>query len=149
MKKTIFLTGSTGLVGGNLLPLLLKDKDISKLYLLVRGNNYTDARDKVYKTIKKTFRDFDAQQVNDKVEIFLGDVSSGNLNLSNNDYKLISEGATHIIHSAANVSFLQSEESARKVNYHGTKNVMKLASAANSKGNLKSSCIYKHSLCFR
>jgi len=137
MKKSIFLTGSTGLVGGNLLPLLLKDTDISKLYLLVRGKNYTDAREKVYRTIKKTFRGFDAQLVNDKVEIFLGDVSSENLDFSNNDYKFISEKATHIIHSAANVSFLQSDESARKVNYHGTKNVMKLAFAANSNGNLK------------
>ena len=137
MKKSIFLTGSTGLVGGNLLPLLIKDADISKLYLLVRGKTSGEIREKVFKTICKTFPGFDAQQVNDKVEIFSGDVTSENLGLSNNDYKLISDKATHIIHSAANVSFLQSLESARKINYGGTKNVMKFAEAANNSGNLK------------
>jgi long-chain acyl-CoA synthetase len=132
MKKVIFMTGATGLVGGNLIHHFLEDKNVSRLYLLARGKNDEDAKQRVHKTIKVLSPQSDNLDPHNKIRVLAGDITRNNLALSNETYGELTNNLTHIVHSAANVKFQQSLESAMLVNFQGTKNVFELARSVNA-----------------
>jgi len=132
MKKVIFMTGATGLVGGNLIHHFLEDKNVSRLYLLARGKNDEDAKQRVHKTIKVFSPQIDNLDPHNKIRILAGDITRKNLALSNETYDELTNNLTHIVHSAANVKFQQSLENAMLVNFQGTKNVFELARSVNA-----------------
>lgn len=132
MKKVIFMTGATGLVGGNLIHHFLEDKNVSRLYLLARGKNDEDAKQRVHKTIKVLSPQIDNLDPHNKIRVLAGDITRNNLALSNETYGELTNNLTHIVHSAANVKFQQSLESAMLVNFQGTKNVFELARSVNA-----------------
>ena len=132
MKKVIFMTGATGLVGGNLIHHFLEDKNVSRLYLLARGKNDEDAKQRVHKTMKVFSPQIDKLDPHNKIRILAGDITRNNLALSNETYDELTNNLTHIVHSAANVKFQQSLENAMLVNFQGTKNVFELARSVNA-----------------
>lgn len=136
MKKVIFVTGATGLIGGHLMHHILDDKDVTKIYVLARGNNDQVAAKKVFRTLKAFSPNSDNPDYKNKIRVITGDITEKNLGLSDANYNMISNEITHIVHSAANVKFQQSLESAMLVNYDGTKNVFELARTANAKSGL-------------
>jgi long-chain acyl-CoA synthetase len=136
MKKVIFMTGATGLIGGHLIHHYLDDKEVTKIYVLARGNNDQVAAKKVFRTLKAFSPHEDNPDSGNKIRIITGDIAEKNLALSDANYNMISNEITHIIHSAANVKFQQSLDSAMLVNYDGTKNVFELARTANAKSGL-------------
>lgn len=132
MKKVIFMTGVTGLIGGHLMHHYLDDKDVTRIYLLVRGNNEQVAAKKVFRTLKAFLPHSDNPDSENKIRVIVGDIAKKKLALSDANYNMISNEITHVIHSAANVKFQQSLENAMLVNFDGTKNVFDLARSANA-----------------
>lgn len=137
MNKFIFATGATGFVGSHLVKRLSEDESVKKIYLLVRGNSKSDAEIKFDTQIHEILSYSGKQNLLDKIEVFTGDVTKQMLGLSDSDYSRLANSVTHIIHCAANVSFDQTLESARKTNYTGTRNILEFASFSKKFGNLK------------
>jgi len=133
MKKTIFLTGSTGLVGRHLLSLILNDSD-TQIVLLIRGN-----ADERFASLLSSllFDPVKIRKAKERVTVVKGNLTSPKFGLSSSTYEKISRRITHIIHSAASVKFDIQEQDAYRINLYGTKNVINLAKNAYRNGNLE------------
>jgi len=111
----IFLTGATGLVGGEILINLSKRIEIEKIYCLVRSENEELALNRLEKVFSLHNDYFDKT----KVVPVCGDLGDENLTIQltqNDELKKIN----YIIHSAANTSFSRIyDEQVEKINVHG------------------------------
>ncbi len=96
----IFLTGATGLVGGELLVNLSKREDVGKIYCLIRSKTMEEAAGR----LKKVFDIHDDLFDTRKVVPVLGNLFDENLTQQLQGNNTISDTET-IIHSAANTSF--------------------------------------------
>lgn len=119
----IFLTGATGLLGGELLINLSKRDDVSKIYCLVRAANENEA----ILRLEKIFNLHNDYYDKNKVVAVLGDLCDENLtdSLTKNE-KLKSINV--IIHSAANTSFSRIyDDLVEKINIQGLNKVVQWA----------------------
>jgi thioester reductase-like protein len=137
MNKIVFLTGATGLVGGNLIPRILKDHSITRLVLLIRGGSDREAELRVDQMLEVVTPEIDKDQAKRCIQVVRGDITLDRLGLSENLYNSLAKEVTHIIHSAATVQFQLPLECASLINCTGTKNVMTLAQCAQKTGRLK------------
>jgi nucleoside-diphosphate-sugar epimerase len=109
MKHSILLTGATGTVGQELLPLLIRREDVDKIFAFVRVNLHQDCS---YKLVP-----------------VCGNVTAGaNLGLPAEVSGEIMGGVTIIIHAAADTQFAAPLDQARMVNLEGTRNMLAFAS---------------------
>jgi len=137
MNKVVFLTGATGLVGGNLISQILKNDVTTELILLIRGNSEVEAEQRLDKVPWKLSPEIDISRVKERIKVIRGDITLNKLGLSESLYTRLASEVTHIIHSAASVKFQLPLEYAELVNFNGTKNVMALAKCAQEAGRLK------------
>jgi thioester reductase-like protein len=137
MKKVIFLTGATGLVGSNLIPRILKNDSKSRLILLIRGNSEEEAEHRVDEMLWEMREEIDFDQAKQRIQVIKGDITLEKLEIPEYLYRRLAKEITHIIHSAATVQFQLPLECARKVNCEGTRNVMALAKLAQKNGQLQ------------
>jgi long-chain acyl-CoA synthetase len=137
MKKVIFLTGATGLVGSNLIPRILKNDSKSRLIVLIRGNSEEEAEHRVDEMLWAMREEIDFNQAKQRIQVIRGDITLERLGLSKALYNKMTKEVTHIIHSAATVQFQLPLECTRLVNCEGTRNVMVLAKLAQKNGQLQ------------
>jgi len=137
MNKVVFLTGATGLVGGNLIPRILKNHNTTRLILLIRGNSEREAEQRVDEILGALSPEIDQSQAKRRIQVVRGDITLDRLGLSESVYTRLVSEVTHVIHSAATVQFQLPLECARLVNCIGTRNVMALAKCARQTGRLK------------
>ena len=108
MRDTILLTGSTGVIGRALVPLLTERPDVEYVYALVRGAGEVANLE--------------------KVKAVPGDIAAEErLRLSVRWRDEISENASVIIHAAADTRFSAPLSEVREANLEGTRNVLDLA----------------------
>lgn len=105
-KHTVVVTGSTGSLGSYLLATLLARSDVSKVICL---NRTADAKDRQitalrHRGLPPLHGDFDAE----RVVFFEASLDRPRLGLAEDDYKLLLDKATCIIHNAFPVNFLLS-----------------------------------------
>ncbi len=136
-ERTIFLTGATGLVGGNLIPRLLKRDRSTRLLLLVRGDSQKEAGKRAAEYIHFFAPDIPEAECRERITVLRGDITQNRLGLSDTVHRELAQTVTHIIHSAATVKFQVARECAQAVNGAGTKNVIALAHQAQASGNLQ------------
>ncbi len=116
----IFLTGTSGFLGGELLVSLSKRTDISKIYCLIRAKDKLNALER----LEKVFN-FHGDLFNkEKIIPIVGDLIDpglANQLISNKDLTNINL----IVHSAANTSFAKMNDSlVQKVNVDGLRSVL-------------------------
>ena len=119
----IFLTGATGLLGGELLVNLSKRKEVTKVYCLVRAVSAEDAFERIFKIFKLHDDDFDPH----KIIPVPGDLTDEKLadNLAHNHAL---RNIQVIIHSAANTSFSRiHDDLVEKVNITGLNHILNWA----------------------
>jgi thioester reductase-like protein len=122
-KRTVFLTGATGLVGSYLLKVLLDNGH--KVYALARNKNNKSARQRVEDILN--FWDENAiKRYNDNLVVVEGDIIKKNLGI-NKYQKNIGNETEEIFHCAANTQFNASIKSLKLVNIEGVKNLLNLA----------------------
>jgi thioester reductase-like protein len=134
--KVVFLTGATGHVGRNLIPVLLASKDTS-LVLLIRGRSDAEVEARLSELLSSLAGPIDVSQARQRIKALRGDITHERLGLSEAQYEALARDVTHIIHSAATVRFRNLLAEARKINVEGTKNVMALARSARERGRLE------------
>ncbi len=145
-KRTVFLTGATGLVGSYLLKVLLQKG--YKVYALARGKDNKNARDRVIDVLKfwdipspiplpqgegarGRVKDAFSEQKSHNLVVFEGDITKKNLGLNKQNIDLLKNEIEEIFHCAAVTQFNWPLEKIRKVNVDGTKNVLELARKCN------------------
>ncbi|MFH0924436.1 MAG: SDR family oxidoreductase [bacterium] len=134
-RRTIFLTGATGLVGSYLLKLFLQHGH--RVYVLARGKKEKSAQQRVKDYV--TFWDKEVWEIGSKnLLVVEGDIVYPDLGIKNLKIteELISE-VEIIYHSAALAKLKAPLEVITKVNVEGTKNVLDFASMCKEKGKLK------------
>lgn len=113
----LFLTGSTGFLGGRLIKNLLQHKRI-EVYILVRN-------------VEKAERLRDSFQMDEqkRIHIFQGDITIPNAGLSKDDLEWLTGKIDGVYHLAALVKFdLNLRDELFAANYDGTKHILELAS---------------------
>lgn len=124
-KKKIFnvlLTGSTGYLGCNLLYQLLFFTQY-KIFLLVRGKS----REMAFKRLSEKFFYYfkiDLQNYKNRFAIYISDLESENLNLTEKNYKLLAKKIDSIIHAAALVKHYGEYKKFHSANVRATTNLL-------------------------
>ena len=116
----VFITGSTGFLGGEILMLLSKREEIKKIYCLLRAENETQANLRLEKVFKLHNDYFDKEKVIPVIGN-LSDEHTSELLASNEQLRDVNV----IIHSAANTSFAKIYDSVvEKVNLQGLNQIL-------------------------
>jgi thioester reductase-like protein len=121
MKKNIFITGSTGFLGGELLVDLSKKSEVGKIYCLVRSSSKSNA----VQRLKKVF-DFHGDVFDpDKIIPVRGDLLQEDLTEVLCKNRLLDD-VNYIVHSAANTSFSHIyDKMVEEINIHGLQKILK------------------------
>jgi len=126
--KRVLLTGSTGFLGAHLLRALL-DARAGKVLCLVRDGD----RSRLMGTLSWYFGAGWTAALGNQVEVIRGDISQPSLGLSPMEYRELSSSLDGIWHCAADVRhYAADSESLLQANLGGTKEMIKLARAANA-----------------
>ena len=133
-RKTIFLTGATGLLGSYLLKILLQDG--CKVYALARSAHNKDAP----KRVADILRFWDERVLtknSNNLTVLEGDITKKGLGLNRRIGSLLTKEIDEIFHCAASTKLTLSLKEIRKINIEGTRNVLELGFAWNKKGILR------------
>jgi len=117
--KTIVLTGGTGVFGKFLVNDLLKTN--SKIILLVRADSQAQANDRAKKLFKAS------TPLPNRVTILKCDMTQENLGVTSDNYKVLRQNTTHILHAAASTRFNLPIEEARRNNVETTESLLSFA----------------------
>ena len=125
----IFVTGSTGYLGGYVVAGLLSEYR-DKLNLLVRAKTEQEARERLWTSLQLHF-DFPEflEYLDARICIFGGDLTSERFGLSDEDYQALADSTDSVIHCAASLN-RKSEKQCLNVNLRGTLEVIQLARRA-------------------
>lgn len=132
-RQFVLLTGSTGLVGGQVLARLI-ERDIS-VAVLVRSNRRQTAAERVEALMLRLEERFGRLFV--RPVVLDGDLCKFGLGLSDSDRRWISENCGSVIHSAANLLFRPANEhpdnEPYRTNVDGTLNLLNVTKSVGIK----------------
>ena len=122
----IFLTGSTGYLGGYLAAgLFTAHRD--RLNLLVRAKTEQEARERLWQSLQLHF-DFPEflAYINERVRIFRGELTGQRFALDRDEYRALVDSTESVLHCAASLN-RKSEKQCLNVNLRGSLEVIQLA----------------------
>ena len=122
----IFLTGSTGYIGGHVAANLLQDHGAA-LNVLVRARDPREAEMRLWQALQlhMSFPRF-YENLQTRIRIFRGDITDSHFGLARDDYDRLIHTSDSVIHCAASLN-RKSEKSCLNVNLRGTLEVLQLA----------------------
>src|SRR5215468_1934639 len=132
----IFLTGSTGYLGGYLVARLFTGH-ADRLNLLVRAKTEQEARERLWQSLQLHFEfpEF-FEYLNSRVRIFRGDLTSERFGLPDDEYHALVQSTDSILHCAASLN-RKSERQCLNVNLRGSLEVIQLARRAQNRHGLR------------
>ena len=128
--RVTFITGGTGLIGGEMIPRLLNNDGDGIVKVLVRGRSGGEASARLDETLRYLFKEADLPRARRRVMALRGDITEARLGLSRRAFEALAKEVTHIVHSAATTRFDLPLPEARTVNLEGTRHVLQLARQA-------------------
>jgi thioester reductase-like protein len=125
----IFLTGSTGYIGGHVAANLLQEHGAS-LNVLVRARDPHEAEVRLWRALQLHL-DFPRfyEYLQTRIRIYRGDLTAPQFGLARDDYDRLIHTTDSVIHCAASLN-RKSEKSCLNVNLRGTLEVVQLATRA-------------------
>ena len=132
----IFVTGSTGYLGGYVVAGLLSGSR-DKLNLLVRAKTEQEARERLWTCLQLHFGfpEF-LEYLEKRICIFGGDLTSERFGLFDEDYHALVDTTDSVVHCAASLN-RKSEKQCLNVNLRGTLEVIQLARRAQNRHGLR------------
>ena len=134
--RAILITGGTGVLGSEICRQLLKDKEPTTIYALIRAKDSNELRNRVAKLLRYA-KPQNIHTAHNSLIGVRGDIRFQNLGLSKANLNLIIKNCTHILHAAGEINLGQSLSDARGIAVCGATNAVCLAKQA-SNFNLKS-----------
>ena len=128
----VLLTGFTGFLGAHILDSFIKEEN-GKIYCLIRSKNNMSAKERLFNVLHFYFESKYDNLVDDRIILVEGDITLENLGLSNEEYNMLTNNISTIIHSAALVKHYGIYKDFEKININGTKNIINLAEVAKAK----------------
>jgi thioester reductase-like protein len=125
-RSNVFVTGATGLIGGELVRTLISER-IGKVWALVRVIHDASPTSRLAHRLRRSGASLPAGAA-ESVHAVAGDVSMPRLGLDDEDYEEVRRGADIIIHSAAETSFIRAAD-CRRTNIAGAENLIEFARA--------------------
>ena len=137
MRKTIFITGSTGLLGSYLLSKLSYGNpyENTEVVALTRGRTQKDAERRLLETLRKIPHSKSARR--SSLTVVRGDIAKRRLGLSKKAYDDLSRRVSSIYHSAALAEFSIPLPIIRRINVGGTRNILEFALLCQKNGDFK------------
>jgi long-chain acyl-CoA synthetase len=125
----IFLTGSTGYIGGHIAGGLLESGS-EPLNLLIRAKSASQAEERLWHAWQLHF-DFPRfeQYLRSRIHVFRGDLVERRFGLADVEYERLARSTDSVIHCAASLN-RKSERNCLNVNLRGTLEVIQLAARA-------------------
>jgi thioester reductase-like protein len=126
--QTILLTGSTGFLGAHILHELLTSTTICKIFCLIRSKNTGEA----FKKLSNSLSNFGLLSsdietaIKERCELVCGDLSDDRFGLDTALYDSLKE-VSCIVHAAASINHMNSYDSMKRTNVHGTYEVLRLS----------------------
>ena len=130
----VFLTGATGFVGMEVLVRYL-ERGSRPITCLVRAESDKAARQRLDRVLDELIAN-GAELFAHRVEAVAGEMTAPELGLAAQTRERLASEVTTIVHCAANVSFDQTLEDARRVNVEGTRRMLEFATLAMQRGGL-------------
>ncbi len=132
-KRTILLTGVTGVLGTEIIKKLLQATD-DCLYLLIRRRLRFSARDRARRMLDDWGFEY---LLGTRVHVLEGDVTEPQFGLEDSELDLLKKEVTHFFHIAALTALNGSEENCDRVNLKGTHNAIHVAWSCYNEGNME------------
>ncbi len=120
----ILVTGVTGFLGSHVMYELLENKDVKKIYCLIRSNKSMTSEERFNETYNLYFKDNLLNLAKEKIIVLDGDITENNLGLHTNSYHDLLNNVTTVIHSAALVKHYGNYDEFDNVNVNGTKRII-------------------------
>lgn len=130
--ENILITGCTGYLGCYLLHELLYASQ-AKIFLLIRGEDYQGAQNKIKNKYLFYFNDDLFELFQERIIVIRGDISQCNFGLDEIEYLRICNEVDCIINSAANVKHYGNYNELFDINVKGTNNLIEFALKGNQK----------------
>src|SRR5262245_48468072 len=132
----IFVTGSTGYLGGYVVAGLLEERG-DTVNLLVRGKTEQEARERLWQSLQLHFGfpEF-VEHIYSRVRVFRGDITAERFGLSDDEYHALVDTTGSVIHCAASLN-RKSEKQCLNVNLRGSLEVIQLARRAQNRHGLR------------
>ncbi|KAK1962683.1 amino acid adenylation domain-containing protein [Colletotrichum sublineola] len=123
----VFLTGASGYLGTQILRQLLESRNVSRVTTLMRSANFDTAKRRVIEAARKA--QWWTEFHEDKLEVWVGDLSQPQLGLEHHHWRLLSDGQTFdvVIHNGAVVHWNKSYSALEAVNVGSTAQLLGIA----------------------
>jgi len=105
--EVIILTGATGSLGAHILDQLTRRSDVAMVICLSRAKSHEDSLRRIQDSLQQRRRELDPEAMK-KVVSFAADVNKPDLGLGKDQYELLRQQSTSIIHNAWPVNFVLS-----------------------------------------
>jgi nucleoside-diphosphate-sugar epimerase len=128
----VLITGATGVIGSELVPLFLDDA--FQVRLIVRARSPDHVRQRMDELFRYWQRRPDDPRWAGRLEALIGDVSRPKLGLDIPTFDRLARQLTHIVHAAGNVKLNQTIEEARRGAVDPARHVAELARACQRSG---------------
>jgi thioester reductase-like protein len=124
-KDVVLLTGATGTVGIHILTKLVRQKNVTAVWAIIRASSVTQARERISEALSsRNLSLTETEQA--KIVPFLGDLSKPDLGLEKENLQKLESQLTHVIHSAWAVNFNLGVKSFEDQHIRGAYNLIQL-----------------------
>ncbi len=133
----ILITGGSGFLGGAMLPKLVFDQRVEKVFLLMRDSMRQTASERLDTIVDKIFKPSDRMIAMAKLEIIGGDLTLPGIGLNGFTRELLRNDCTHILHIGASTDFGAPLSESREINVEGTRKLLDFALECKRRGHLQ------------
>ncbi|CAH0560104.1 unnamed protein product [Brassicogethes aeneus] len=132
-NAVFFITGATGYIGKLTLEDILRNLDVKKVYILVRGKRGFSSEERLKRLLQNPLFErvlLKNPECSRKIHLLEGDLLKENLGLSSVDISKIQNEVEYFIHCAATVKFDEKLHIATQLNVKATKDLTEIAKKA-------------------
>lgn len=126
----IFLTGSTGFLGREILCRLLHERPQERIALLIRPSLQESAEQRAKNILRSVFGTSSIDNYWSRIEIINGDVTEDCFGLGEEEFRSLASRIHSVYHCAASTSLDQELQRARSINVGGTFQILKFSEKA-------------------